>query len=118
MKNKKNHFAVIENTNLVYQVFYKNELVLESDKALELTEHYNGQAMRPVIYFEPSVVDNLLLTKNDLSTTCPIKGDASYWSYSEADNGIWSYENPNDDMIQIKDHVAFDQTKKFRVKVK
>lgn len=118
MTTEKTHFAIIENTNQVYQVFYKNELLLESDKALALTEHYNGQAMRPVIYFNPTVVANLELIKQDLSTTCPIKGDASYWNYNEAENGIWSYEKPNEEMIQIKDHVAFDVTKKFRVKIK
>src|SRR5262249_46773001 len=42
---------------------------------------------------------------------CPYKGDASYWTIRvgnrEAENAVWSYENPFPDRQDIKDYVAF-----------
>jgi uncharacterized protein (DUF427 family) len=39
-----------------------------------------------------------LLQRTDLATTCPFKGEASYWSALAGgqlhDNVVWSYESP------------------------
>ena len=47
----------------------------------------------------------------DLSTHCPFKGDASYWTIQIGDkthDGIaWSYETPKAGAEQIQSHLAF-----------
>ena len=52
-----------------------------------------------------------LLARTAHSTHCPYKGDASYYSINAdgttAENAIWSYETPFDDMSDIKGYVAF-----------
>ena len=118
MSDKKVHYANTEASNQMYQVFYKNEVILESDNIVKLKEHYDTTDFPPVIYFPPSALINLKTSKTEHSTHCPIKGDASYWSYQEAENGIWSYENPNQGVEGIKNHFSFDQKQGFRIILK
>ena len=41
-------------------------------------------------------------------THCPFKGDASYFSIANGpENAAWSYEQPYDEMQEIKDLLAF-----------
>jgi uncharacterized protein (DUF427 family) len=82
-------------------------VIAESGNALELTE---GD-MPFVIYFPRSDVAMAFLDKSDHSTICPHKGAATYFdivsksmTYS---NAVWSYEDPKDDVSEIKDHLAF-----------
>ena len=53
----------------------------------------------------------------DKISHCPHKGDARYFSIitknGPIDNAAWSYENPNADMRQIKDHLAFHPNNKI-----
>ncbi len=118
MSNDKVHYAKTEDTDRVYQVFYESDLILESNEVVKLKEHYDGKDFPPVIYFSLSSLSDLEMSRTELTTTCPIKGSASYWSYKEAKNGIWSYENPIQDMNRIKAYFGFDQKKGFRIKVK
>ncbi len=118
MSNDKVHYAKTEESNRVYQVFYESELLLESNGVVKLTEHYDGKDFPPVIYFPLAALSDLEMSKTELTTTCPIKGRASYWSYKEAKNGIWSYENPIQDTNRIKAYFGFDQKKGFRIEVK
>jgi uncharacterized protein (DUF427 family) len=52
-----------------------------------------------------------LLERTRLSTYCPYKGDASYFSIPSAgekgENAVWTYEHPHAAMAQIKDYLAF-----------
>jgi uncharacterized protein (DUF427 family) len=72
----------------------------------------------PVYYFPRADVDMALLTASDHKTTCPFKGEASYWTIEAGDsaeeNAAWSYETPYDEMARIKDYVAFYD---YRVKL-
>jgi uncharacterized protein (DUF427 family) len=48
------------------------------------------------------------LTKTKLSTYCPFKGHASYFSFvGGAENAVWSYEQPYDEVLPIAEHLAF-----------
>jgi uncharacterized protein (DUF427 family) len=48
------------------------------------------------------------LQATDTSTHCPFKGDASYWSVRDgAKDAMWAYQDPYDEMLEIKDHGAF-----------
>ncbi|PBC02067.1 DUF427 domain-containing protein [Mesorhizobium sp. WSM3860] len=55
------------------------------------------------------------LARTEHSTHCPYKGDASYWSVLPAgDSGrdaMWAYEQPFDEMVEIRDHGAFYTSK-------
>ncbi len=118
MIDKKGHYAETENSDQTYQVLYNNGVILESDKVVILTEYYDGRATPAVIYFPRSSLSELNISRTNHSSHCPIKGDASYWGYQGVENGIWSYENPIQDLDQIKDHFGFDQNKGFSIKIK
>ena len=48
------------------------------------------------------------LARSDHRTHCPFKGDASYFSLKDGpENAVWSYEQPYDEMMAIKERLAF-----------
>ena len=64
----------------------------------------------PVRYIPLADVDRSLLTPSDLTTYCPYKGDASYYSVIGQELGadaVWFYDQPYPAVAEIKDHVAF-----------
>jgi uncharacterized protein (DUF427 family) len=62
-------------------------------------------------YFPPQSVKTEFLKSTDHHTTCPWKGEASYYSIvvggKENSNAAWSYPDPKDAAKEIKDHIAF-----------
>ncbi|MDH3388912.1 MAG: DUF427 domain-containing protein [Gammaproteobacteria bacterium] len=117
MTEAKTHYATTQASDDTYRVFYGEALILESNRVIELNEHYAGKDYAAVIYFPASAFSALETVQTDKSTHCPIKGDASYWSYRDSVNGIWCYQEPLPQVRQIKNHYAFDQTRGFRVSV-
>ncbi len=79
----------------------------ETQNALELSEG----SLAPVIYFPRKDVAMPFLDKTDRVTTCPHKGEASYYSIvtksTTLENAAWSYEDPKADVAKIKDYLAF-----------
>lgn len=79
----------------------------ESDHALELTE----TGYDPVIYFPRDDIAMEFLDTSDRKTTCPHKGEASYFSIvtksTTLKDSVWSYESPKEAVSQIADHLAF-----------
>ena len=79
----------------------------ETQAALELTE---GD-YPPVIYFPRADLAMAFLDATETSTHCPYKGDASYFSIvtksTTLKDAAWSYEAPLEDVVRIKDHLAF-----------
>ncbi|MEO0400825.1 MAG: DUF427 domain-containing protein [Pseudomonadota bacterium] len=79
----------------------------ESANALELSE---GDYPF-VIYFPRDDIAMAFLDRTDMTTHCPHKGDASYFSVvtksQTLENKVWSYEAPKDGVARIKDHLAF-----------
>jgi uncharacterized protein (DUF427 family) len=65
----------------------------------------------PVYYFPRSDVRMDLMTPTDHHTFCPYKGDASYWTVTvdgkAAENAVWGYRDPFEEVAAIKDFVAF-----------
>ena len=65
----------------------------------------------PVYYFPRSDVRFDLMTETDHHTFCPYKGTASYWTIAVGDkvaeNAVWGYPDPFDEVVAIKDSVAF-----------
>lgn len=79
----------------------------ESDRALELTE----EGYSPVIYIPREDVAMEFLDDSDKRTTCPHKGEASYFSIvtksTTLRDSVWSYETPLEAVSQIAGHLAF-----------
>ncbi|MGH1415962.1 MAG: DUF427 domain-containing protein [Pelagimonas sp.] len=79
----------------------------ETNRALELVE---GD-YPPVIYFPREDIGMAFLEATDHKTTCPFKGEASYFSIMSKsktyENAVWSYETPNDNAKQIAGYLAF-----------
>ncbi|MFZ7089536.1 DUF427 domain-containing protein [Primorskyibacter sp. 2E233] len=79
----------------------------ESSRALELSE---GE-MPFVIYFPREDIAMAFLDATDHKTSCPHKGQASYFSIMSKsktyENAVWSYESPKEAVAAIKDHLAF-----------
>lgn len=67
----------------------------------------------PVYYFPRADVNMDLLARTDHGSTCPFKGDASYWTVEAGgrreENVAWSYETPFDEMLEIAGMIAFYQ---------
>ena len=65
----------------------------------------------PVRYIPTADVDQSVLVSSDLSTYCPYKGDASYYSIivdpDQGTNAVWFYDQPYPAVAEIKNHVAF-----------
>ena len=90
-----------------------------------ITAHFEGitladsrHAMRfeetriaPVYYFPREDVRMDLFERSEFVSYCPFKGNAAHYSLrmsdKNADNLLWSYEDPFRESAQIKDYVAF-----------
>lgn len=79
----------------------------ESRRALELTEA--GHA--PVLYIPRADIAMAFLEKTAKTSTCPRKGEASYYSIHAKsgviENCAWSYEAPKAEAAAIAGHLAF-----------
>ena len=80
----------------------------ESRSALMLEE----TGHEPVIYFPRDAIAMELLERSDSVTTCPDKGEASYFGFISPDVTLadmaWSYETPKEGADRIAGHIAFD----------
>ena len=89
------------------QVKIGGQTVAESDRAMRLDE----TGLRPRYYLPAADVRTDLLRPSDLRTTCPFKGEASYWSVQVGDevheNVVWSYQQPIKDAEGITGLLCF-----------
>jgi uncharacterized protein (DUF427 family) len=83
------------------------ETVVDSRHAKLLHEHGH----LPIYYFPADEVRMDLLVASDKHTTCPYKGEASYWSVHAggkvAENAVWSYPEPLADAPPLAGYMAF-----------
>ncbi|HXL18345.1 MAG TPA: DUF427 domain-containing protein [Streptosporangiaceae bacterium] len=88
------HQITITPSDLHIEVSIGGEKLAESDRAVLLDE--TGLPTR--YYFPPEDVRTELLRATSQETTCPFKGQASYWSVAVGsdvyDNVVWSYQTP------------------------
>ncbi|MEQ6248410.1 DUF427 domain-containing protein [Sulfitobacter sp. HNIBRBA3233] len=87
----------------------------ETNDALELIE---GD-YPPVIYFPRGDIAMAFLDPSDKVTSCPLKGEATYFSVvtksRTLQDVVWSYEDPKDDVAQIKGYLAFQKRDEIAV---
>lgn len=86
------------------RVTLKGELIADSRDAVMLEE----SRYPPVYYLPRQDVRMDRLARTTHSTYCPFKGTASYYSLvGGAQNAVWTYEQPYDEVSVIKDRLAF-----------
>jgi len=98
--------TITTNPNRV-RVTLGGAVIADSARALRLQE-----AAYPAVFYIPREDANMaLLTRTTLSTHCPYKGDASYYTIDAggrtAKEAVWSYETPFPAMAEIAGHLAF-----------
>lgn len=86
---------------------YRGHVVADSDRAILLREASYPQ----VVYFPKADVEMSYFGQASRHTTCPYKGEASYWTL-DMDGGVeenvaWSYETPYPAMSGIAGCLAF-----------
>lgn len=86
-----------------YRVRLGDVVIGETERALHLAEGGRGA----VVYVPRADMRMELLTPTTHRTTCPWKGEASYFSIGEAANVVWSYETPKAGSEAIAGHLAF-----------
>jgi uncharacterized protein (DUF427 family) len=91
------------------QVTHDGEVIADTTNAIEMHETHVGHVVAPVVYYIPRKdVRMERLARTEHHTHCPFKGDASYYSLKNgAENAVWTYEQPYDEMLAIKELLAF-----------
>lgn len=86
------------------RVTFKGEVIADTRNAVELKE-----GDYPAVFYIPRQdVRMERLARTTHTTHCPFKGDASYFSIANGpENAAWSYEQPYDEMLEIRDLLAF-----------
>jgi uncharacterized protein (DUF427 family) len=89
------------------RVIFNGEVIADTRDAIRLEE--SGY---PAVYYLPRKdVKMERLARTAHRTHCPFKGEASYYTLSAggrtAENAVWSYEQPYDEMAAIKERLAF-----------
>ena len=101
------HPITITPTEGTVTVTVAGKVVAASDHALTLQE----ASYPPVQYLRRDDVDMTQFTPTDHTTYCPYKGRCVYFSITSGGarsvNAIWSYEEPHDAMVAIKNYLAF-----------
>lgn len=84
------------------KAIWNNQVIAESDDTVVVEGNH---------YFPVGAVKKDFLKTSDKHTTCPWKGEASYYSIqvdgSTNQDAAWYYPTPKEAASQIKDHLAF-----------
>jgi uncharacterized protein (DUF427 family) len=101
------HWVATEPSPRHVRVVFNGTTVADSKRVLLLRERRH----LGVYYFPMDDVRMDLLTPTEHQTTCPYKGDASYWSIEvngrRVENAVWGYQEPLPERVDVKGHVAF-----------
>ena len=84
------------------QVRINGVTVADSTRALALTE-----GNLPTRWYLPREDISAELEPSQHRTTCPFKGEAAHFSVGGEDAVAWSYEDPTEQVSEIRDLVAF-----------
>ena len=108
-KKYPNHRITTKPAGVRVQVKFNGEVIADSRDAIELDEPHVGHVVAPVVYYIPRKdVKMERLVRTSHQTSCPFKGQASYYSFVNGpENAVWSYEQPYDEMTAIKELLAF-----------
>jgi uncharacterized protein (DUF427 family) len=105
-KQNPDHHVKLKHEGKRVRVTFAGEIIADTAAAITLDESNHG----PVFYIPRADVKMEHLAKTDHHSYCPYKGEASYFTIKGgriAENAVWSYEQPYDEVTEIKDHLAF-----------
>ena len=90
-------------------VKFNGDVIADTQDAVALDETMEGHVVAPIVYYIPrNDVRMDRLERTSHSSHCPFKGDASYYSIRNGpENAVWSYEAPYDELMAIKELLAF-----------
>ena len=84
------------------KAIWKDVVLAESDDTIVVEDNH---------YFPPDSINREYLKEGATHTTCPWKGEASYYNLVVNDevnkDAAWYYPEPKEAAKQIKDYVAF-----------
>jgi uncharacterized protein (DUF427 family) len=103
-KQRPDHPIAVSPAGVRVKASFNGELVADTRDALAMKE-----GSYPVVYYFPRKdVKMDRLERSTHSTHCPFKGDASYFSLKGGPrDAVWSYERPFDEMLAIREYLAF-----------
>lgn len=108
-KKHPDHRIETRPANVRVQVKVNGEVIADTREAIRMEEAMEGSTAAPIVYYIPRKdvkMDRLARTSHH--TYCPFKGKASYFSFKDGpENAVWSYEQPYDEMMAIKELLAF-----------
>ena len=78
-------------------------MIAESERAKLLFE----TGLAPRVYVPGADVAAGALSPAAKRTTCPYKGEATYWDVGDVADGAWSYESPLPESLAIRGHLSF-----------
>jgi uncharacterized protein (DUF427 family) len=106
-KQDPNHKVREEKPNERVEVFLDGQKIADSTDVVKVLEDQQP----PRFYIPRKDVQMNALEKSDSTYDCPFKGHAQYYSLKmgerKLDDAIWSYEQPYDEHMDIKDRMAF-----------
>ena len=106
-KQRPDHRIKTQLAGMRVQVKFDGEVIAESANAIRLDEGNHA----PVYYIPRKDVKMERFARTTHTTYCPFKGHASYYTLTSggrtAENAVWSYEQPYDEVAVIKEHLAF-----------
>jgi uncharacterized protein (DUF427 family) len=101
------HTVTISPSDAHVEVRLDGELLASTDHALRLDE----TGIPPRYYLPPADVRMDLLRPTSFQTTCPFKGEASYWTAevngTSHDGVVWAYQTPIDAAREIAGLLSF-----------
>lgn len=92
------------------QATFQGTLLAESSDTIEIEGNH---------YFPPSSIQKQFFQPSSTHTTCPWKGEASYYNIqveqSTIEDGAWYYPTPKDAAKNITNYVAFYTSKGIEI---
>ena len=84
------------------KAIWNNQTIAESNETIIVENNH---------YFPPESVNMKFLIPTETHTTCPWKGEASYFSLKVGEktnvDAAWTYNSPSEDARHIKGYIAF-----------
>jgi uncharacterized protein (DUF427 family) len=103
-KKHPDHRITTKPAGVRVRVKLDGEVIADTRDAIRLEE-----SGHPAVYYIPRKdVKMNRLVRSKHQTVCPFKGTASYYSFvNGAENAVWTYETPYDEVRVIEERLAF-----------